>query len=770
MVHEEVSMGAEKTKKTTKVEQFDKTYEVIGTQPIRHDGTDKVTGRALFGADIRLPGMLYGAVLRCPHAHARILSIDTSAAEAYPGVRGVVTSADLPELENKIADLGEGTINRRHQSWNTLACDKALYFGHPIAAVAATNLHIAEEAIALIQVRYDVLPPVLDVREAMKPEAPLLIEDNFTDELGKKSEKPSNVAAHYQAKYGDVDKGFQSASVIVENEFTTSMVHQGYIEPQNATALYNPDGQVTIWCSTQGAFGVRDQVAEILQMPVSKIRVIPMEIGGGFGGKIGVYLEPLAVLLSLKSGYRPVKMTMSRSQVLAATGPTSGSYIHIKLGANSQGRLTAVQATLIYEAGAFPGSSVGTGMGVMLGPYKIENVLIDGYDVLVNKPRTAAYRAPGGTNAAYAGEVMIDMMCEKFGMDPLDFRLLNGVQEGDRSTFGSMFRRIGFLETLKAAKKHPHYTAPLEKPNCGRGVACGFWFNYGGKSSASASLNPDGTVSLIEGSVDIGGTRTSISMQLAEGLGIPVEAIRPLVGDTDSVGYTEGTYGSRTTFATGWAVYELSQKLIRELVTRAAIYWEIDPEQVRYQNGSLIGPEKRMTLSELAEKLDETGGPVTASAAVRPGEHGPGFATHIVDVEVDPETGKVNILRYTAVQDVGKAIYPNYVEGQIQGGVAQGVGWALNEEYLYDELGRLVNTSLLDYRMPITLDLPMIDTVLVEVANPGHPYGVRGVGEVPIVPPVGALANAIYKAVGVRLNSLPMSPARLQKAIQMKRH
>ena len=460
---------------------------------------------------------------------------------------------------------------------------------------------------------------------------------------------------------------------------------------------------------------------------------------------------------------------MSRSQVLAATGPTSGSYIRIKLGANSQGRLTALEATLIYEAGAFPGSSVGAGMGVMLGPYKIENVLIDGYDVLVNKPRTAAYRAPGGTNAAYAGEVMIDTMSGKFSMDPLDFRLLNGAKEGDRSTFGSTFRRIGFLETLKAAKKHPHYNTPLEKPNRGRGVASGFWFNYGGKSSASASLNPDGTVSLIEGSVDIGGSRTSIAMQLAEGLGISVEAVRPLVGDTDSVGYTEGTYGSRTTFATGWAAYELSQKLIRELVRRAAKYWETDPEQVSYQKGVLSTPEKHMTLRELAEKLDETGGPVTASAAVRPAEHGPGFATHIVDVEVDPETGKVNILRYTAVQDVGKAIYPNYVEGQIQGGVAQGVGWALNEEYLYDELGRLVNTSWLDYRMPITLDLPMIDTVLVEVANPGHPYGVRGVGEVPIVPPAGAIANAIYQAVGVRLYNLPMSPARVQKAIQAKR-
>jgi len=403
----------------------------------------------------------------------------------------------------------------------------------------------------------------------------------------------------------------------------------------------------------------------------------------------------------------------------------------------------------------------------MFGPYKIENVLIDGYDVLVNKPRTAAYRAPGGTNAAYAAEVMIDTLCEKLSMDPLEFRQLNGVKEGDRSTFGSTYKRIGFLETLEAARKHPHYTAPLEKPNRGRGVASGFWFNYGGKSSASASLNPDGTVSLIEGSVDIGGSRTSIAMQLAEGLGISVESVRPSVGDTDSVGYTEGTYGSRTTFATGWAAYEVSQKLIKQLVERAAILWELEPEQVSYQNGVFTAQENCMSLSELAGKLDETGGPVMASAAVRPGEYGPGFATHIVDVEVDPETGKVTILRYTAIQDVGKAIYPDYVEGQIQGGVAQGVGWALNEEYLYDAQGKLVNASLLDYRMPVALDLPMIDTVMVEVANPGHPYGVRGVGEVPIVPPAGALANAIYQAVGVRLNNLPMSPTHVLEVLQV---
>ncbi|HSF83463.1 MAG TPA: xanthine dehydrogenase family protein molybdopterin-binding subunit [Anaerolineales bacterium] len=744
----------------------DPAFKVIGTRPIRQDGTDKVTGRAQFGADIRLPGMLYGAVLRSPHAHARILSTDTSQAEAYPGVRGVVTAADLPDLEDKIADLGEGTINLRHQSWNTLARQKVLYYGHPIAAVSATSPHIAEEALALIEVTYEVLTPVLDVRAAMQTDAPLLIEDVFTDEIGKKSEQPSNVAAHYQNRYGDVEEGFQSAAFIVEGEFDTSMVHQGYIEPQNATALYLPDGQLTIWCSTQGAFGVRDQVAEILQIPVSKIRVIPMEIGGGFGGKIGVYLEPLAALLSRKSGHRPVKMTMDRSQVLAATGPTSGSYLHAKLGADREGKLTAVQATLIYEAGAFPGSPVGAGMGVMFAPYKIENVLIDGYDVLVNKPRTAAYRAPGGTNAAFAAEVLVDMLCEKLGMDPLEFRLINSVQQGDRSTFGSTFPRIGFQETLKAAREHPHYTAPIDKPNRGRGLACGFWFNYGGKSSVSASVNPDGTVSLIEGSVDIGGSRTSIAMQLAEGLGIPVEAVRPLVGDTDSVGYTEGTYGSRTTFATGWAAYEAGQELIRKLVARAAKLWEVSPELVSYQDGAFTAAEKSMTLKELAANLDETGGPIVASAAVRPGQYGPGFSTHIVDVEVDPETGKVTILRYTAVQDVGKAIYPDYVEGQIQGGVAQGVGWALNEEYFYDDQGRLVNTSLLDYRMPVALDLPMIDTVLVEVANPGHPYGVRGVGEVPIVPPPGALANAIYRAAGVRMHSLPMTPAQVMKALQ----
>jgi CO/xanthine dehydrogenase Mo-binding subunit len=746
----ELSVGEEK-----------ENYTVIGKNPLRHDGTDKVTGRAQYGADIRLPGMLYGAMLRSPHAHARILSIDTTRAEAYPGVRAVVTANDLPDVESKVADLGEGTINLRHQSNNILAKGKVLYFGHAIAAVAAVNIHAAEEAAALIEVEYEILPPVLDVRKAMQADSPILLDDLRTDELGKKGEVSSNIAAHYQEQVGDVEKGFQDAAVIVEREFFTSMVHQGYIEPQNATAQYNPDGQLTIWCSTQGAFGVREQVAEILEIPVSKIRVIPMEIGGGFGGKIGVYLEPVVALLSRKSGYRPVKMTMSRSDVLAATGPNSGSYIKVKMGVNAEGRITAAQALLVYEAGAYPGSPVGGGMGVMFAPYRIENALLDGYDVLVNKPRTAAYRAPGGSNAAFACETVIDEICEKLGMDPIEFRLLNGVKEGDRRVDGPVYARIGFLETLHAAKESPHYRASLEGTNRGRGIASGFWYNYGGKSSASASVNSDGTVSLLTGSVDIGGTRTSIAMQLAECLGIPAEAVRPSVADTDSVGYTEGTYGSRTTFATGWAAHEVGQAIKEKLLARAASIWETEAAKVQFENGVFSFDDKQMTFAELASRLDETGGPVVASAAVRPERSAPTFATHIVDVEADPETGKVQILRYTAVQDAGKAIYPDYVSSQMQGGVAQGIGWALNEEYLYDEQGRLTNSSLLDYRMPVTLDLPMIETIIVEVPNPGHPYGVRGVGEVPIVPPPAAVANAIYNAIHVRMNVLPMTPARI---------
>jgi len=745
-------------------------FRVVGTRPVRHDGVDKVTGRALYGADFSMAGLLHGAVLRSPHAHARIVSIDASRAEALPGVKAVLTARDLPEAGDRIVDLGEGATPLKYIRGNILATNKVLYKGHAIAAVAAVNRHVAEEALGLIRVEYEVLPCVLTSPDAMRRGAPLLHEDLKTEDLGQKTDGINNVAAHIQYKLGDIEQGLAKAEVVVEREFCTATVHQGYIEPQNATALWNQDGRVYIWCSTQGAFLVRDTTACILDIPVSHVKVTPMEIGGGFGGKIPVYLEPVAALLSKKTG-RPVKIVMSRKEVFEGTGPTPGSCIKVKMGAGKDGKITGAQAYLAYEAGAYPGSMVVPGAMCVFAAYDIANVLIDGYDVVVNKPSTAAYRAPGATNAAFATEAVVDELAEKLGVDPIDFRLKNAAREGTRRADGPKYRRIGCAEVLEAMKNHPHYRAPLDGPNRGRGVAVGFWFNVGLESSCSISVNADGTVNLVEGSTDIGGTRTSVAMQAAEVLGIPAENVRPAVADTDSVGYTSVTGGSRTTFATGLASIEAAKDVNRQMAARAARLWEVEPDAVETATGVFrckSKPDLQLTFKELAGQLSSTGGPVVGRATVNARGVGGSFAGNIADVEVDPDTGKVTILRFTAVQDAGKAIHPSYVEGQMQGGSAQGIGWALNEEYAMSPDGTMMNSSLLDYRMPTSLDLPMIDTVIVEVPNPGHPFGARGVGEANIVPPPAAIANAIHRAVGVRMNRLPMNPAALAEALWKK--
>ena len=749
-------------------------YKVVGTRPIRHDGTDKVTGRAGYGGDYQAAGMLFGRVLRSPHAHARIKSIDTSKAEALEGVRGVITNADFPQPDDSKVDIGEGaTTSARWLLDNVLAGEKVLYSGHAVAAVAATDPHIAEDALDLIEVEYEVLEPVLDVREAMDENAPVLHEFLRTEEIASAfmpgsmvGTQPTNVAKRLEFKAGDTDAGFEEADVIVDREFTTTMAHQGYIEPHNGSAYYNKDGHITIWSSTQGLFGVRDMTAGLLQVPVSQVKCEPVEIGGGFGGKIGIYLEPLAALLSRNTG-KPVKFTMTREAVLQATGPTSGTYMRVKIGAKNDGTIVSAYCYLVFEAGAFPGSPMGAGAMCALAPYQIANAHVEGYDVVLNKPKVAAYRAPGAPASEYAVESVIDEIAQQLEMDPMDFRLKNAAVEGSRRADGAVFGVIGNTEVMDVVKNSDHYRSELQGENRGRGVAMGFWFNVGMESSAYASVQADGTVSLSLGSVDIGGTRASIAMQLAETLGIAAEEVKPQVVDTDSVGFTMVTGGSRTTFAGGWAAYESGMDIRRQMEERAAAIWDADRDQVSYGDGGVHGPadddgnERSMTFKELAGQLAGSGGMIQGRADVNSMEAGPAFAGHIVDVEVDPETGKVDILRYTAVQDVGTAIHPSYVEGQIQGGVAQGVGMALTEEYFYGDDGRLLNSSLLDYRMPTALDLPMIETHIVEVPNPGHPYGVRGVGEVPIVPPAPAIANAIADAIGTRMRDLPMSPRAL---------
>ena len=756
-------------------------FNSVGKTPIRHDGADKVTGRAKYGADTKLAGMLYGKILRSPHAHAVIKSVDASAAEALPGVYAVVTSADWPETSMKLTDLAEGSIhNLGFLSMNVLARGKALFKGHPVAAVAAVSPHVAEQAMALINVDYDVLKPVLTAEEAMKPDAPIL-----HDRLAAVSSpalRPgglleddaesmqTNISNKFEFNLGDVEQGFKDADIIVEKETTTQAVHQGYIEPQAGVAHWQSDGNVTVWSSSQGQFTVRDQTARFLGIPVSRVKAIPMEIGGGFGAKGITYVEPVAALLSRKSG-RPVKVQLTRTEVFEGTGPTSGTKIKVKLGATKDGKLIAGEAELIYEAGAFPGSPVGAAVQCMMGQYDIPNGHLTAIDVVINRPKAAAYRAPGAPAAAFCMETALDELAEKLGMDPLEFRLMNSGKEGSRRVTGPVNPLVGYIETLQAAKDHQHYNTKLDGKLRGRGVASGFWGNNSGPASAVAVVNSDGTVSLTEGSPDIGGSRVAMAMQFAEVLDIPVEDVKPQVGDTDSIGFTSNTGGSSVTFKTGWACYNAAQSVKQQMVDRAAKIWEIPSDDVEYKEAILqhkSDPELKLTFKQIAARMIPTGGPIVGSAGVNPPGPGPSIGVHVVDVEVDPETGKVDVLRYTAVQDAGKAIHPAYVEGQIQGGAVQGIGWALNEEYVYNDSGAMLNSSFLDYRMPISLDLPMIDTVIVEIANPNHPYGVRGVGEVPIVPPMAAISNAIYDAIGVRMNDLPMSPDKVLEALWAK--
>jgi len=745
----------------------DVEYRVVGKRPIRPDGVDKVTGRAQYGADIYPAGLLHGKMLRSPHPHAKVVSIDTSQAEALPGVLAVVTAADFPLASLGKEGLGDGYQRLKFATDLIMASDKVLFKGHPLAAVAAVNAHVAEEAVGLIKVEYQKLPPVMNVQAAMQDGAQLIHDELYTSYLGESSEKPSNVAAHLFFEKGDIEQGFADADVVLEREFHTEMVHQGYIEPQNSTAFWNADGQLTIWCSTQGSFMIRNSVADVLRYPVSKIKVIPTEIGGGFGGKISAYLEPVSALLSRKCG-QPVKMLMTRTEVFEASGPAPGSWMKVKMGATKDGRITAAHVTLAYEAGAYPGSPVMAGTSCALSCYDLENGRVEGFDVLVNKPKTSAYRAPGSPQAAFAVESVIDEICEKLDLDPIEVRIKNAAKEGTRRVEGPVARKIGLIQCLEAAKSHDHYKKPVEGKSSGRGIACGFWMNRGFQSSVTMTVQYDGTISLLMGSVDIGGTRASIAQQTAETLGIEYEDVHPTVVDTDSIGFTFVTGGSRTSFATGLAAIGAAEDVKEQMVKRAAQIWDTPVENVEYVDGIIqhrSDSELKMSFQDLAKQLGATGGAITGRSNVDPSGEGNGYAVHIVDVEVDQETGKVDILRYTAIQDAGKAVHPSYVEGQMQGGVVQGIGWALNEEYFFNDQGQMMNPTFLDYRMPTSLDLPMIDTVIVEVANPGHPYGVKGVGEVPIVPPMAAISNAIHQAIGLRMPSLPMSPGKILEAL-----
>lgn len=734
------------------------TNKWIGKSTIRPDGAEKVTGKAAYAADTSMPGMIWGKVLRSPHPHAIIRSIDTSKAEALPGVKAVVTAADMVEFPVD-TPVPLGIQDMRWMARNILAHEKALFHGHPVAAVAATSGAIAEEACKLIEVDYEVLPWAIEIDDAIADDAPIL--HDFVEFEGK----PSNIAGTLEHKLGDLDAGFAEADVVIERSFETRPVHQGYIEPHACLVSVAADGKATIWSSSQGQFMVRAMTAFLTGIPQSSIRAIPAEIGGGFGGKTIVYLEPVATILAKKSG-RPVKIVMSREDVMRATGPTSGSKSIVKIGAKKDGTIVAGQGTYWLQAGAFPGSPIRGAAGCAFAPYDIPNVHTFGYDVVSNRSKVAAYRAPGAPIGAYAVECVLDEVAEAIGMDPLKLRLKNAAKQGTKAAHGPVYPVIGYAETVRAAIDHPHYKAPLGKFQ-GRGVASGYWFNAGGESSAQVNITEDGNVVVTTGHPDIGGSRASIANITAELLGIDYKQVNVLIGDTATIGYSNLTGGSRVLFASAMVVTQSAEKVIEDLKSRAAKLWGIDPEAVIWEGGEArpAGPNAgkfpALTLKELADKATATGGPIGAGTQLNTTGAEGGFATHVCDVEVDVELGIVRVVRYTSFQDAGRAIHPAYVEGQMQGGAAQGIGWALNEEYIYNKDGKVDNAGFLDYRMPVCSDLPMLDNVIIEVPNPAHPQGVRGVGEVPLVPPLAAIANAVHNALGQRFYSLPMSPPKV---------
>ena len=655
--------------------QAEKSFKWVGTRQVRPDGVPKVTGRAKFGADYDLPGTLVGKVLRSPHAHARIRSINKSKAEALRGVKMVMTAADLPDHDFAYLGAERVAVNFWHFSRNVMAREKALYEGHAVAAVAAVDASTAKKALALIEVDYEVLPHVIDVDAAMAEDAPLLFDDMITRGIDPAPTKPSNISKRVAFEIGDVEAGFAEADEIVEKEFKTAAVHQGYIEPHATLARFDPDGQCELWSASQGHFQVRAQTAKIVGVKLGDLKVNPAEIGGGFGGKTIVYLEPLAMCMARKTG-QPVRMAMTREEVFKATGPTSGASMWIKIGVKKDGTITAAEGSFKYQAGAFPGSPVMNGCMCAFAPYDIPNQRTVGYDVVCNRPKSAAYRAPGSPISAFAAESAMDMAAKAIGMDPAAFRLKNAATVGTQMVYGPKLAHGGYVETVEAIQRHPGYNVPLG-PNQGRGVASGYWFNGAGESGATLYINADGTATVATGSPDIGGSRASMALMAAETLGIEYDAVRALVSDTTAVPYCHVTGGSRVTYATGLAVIEACKIVIDDLRARAAMIWDVDVDGVVWDDGcakpasSNVGDFDPLSMKDLAAKAAATGGPIGATGRVNAGGQAPGFATQFCDVEVDPDTGRVTILRFVAAQDCGRAIHPSYVEGQIQGGVVQ---------------------------------------------------------------------------------------------------
>jgi CO/xanthine dehydrogenase Mo-binding subunit len=747
---------------------------VVGKSLPRMDGAGKVTGTAVYAADFALPGMLVGKVFGSTEPHARIVRLDTARARALPGVRAVIAAADVPDVRYGGA-LKDETVFAR---------GKVRYVGQPVAAVAATTPEAAEAALAAIEVVYEPLPAVFDLDAALAPGAPLIHEEWASYTAIPILHRDGNVCNRARIVVGDVERGFEEADRIFEHRFRTGMVHQGYTEPRAAVAAWDSSDQVTVWSNTQLPFEVQNTLAEILQMAPSKIRVVVPGIGGGFGGKLRVGVEHFAAFLAKATG-RPVKVMTTNEEELTAAYPRQGTVVELKTGVTTDGRITAKAGRIWFDTGAFAGSGPGVASVatlVLAGPYKIPNLHLEGFAVYTNKTNCGSFRAPSGPQANFAVESQMDIIADALGIDPLELRLKNIVREGDEGPTGQVLNAVGLEECLRKAAAAIAWNDRRPARWRGKGLACGWWTTTGGSSGVYVKINPDGTVALNTGAAEIGtAALTGAAQVLAEELGVDLADINVVSADTFSTPFDFGAQGSRTAFAVGNACRAAVDDLKGRIFALAAAQLGVAPDACHLVDKHVLADGKRISLADLARLSQQTGGGLIAQGTfiapptaydskrvdghVYPAFHSPSFHAHAVDLSIDPETGDVTIHKYVVAQDVGFAMNPTYIEGQIEGGVAQGLGQALSEEIVYEN-GRVLNPNLTDYKMPTTLDMPRVETILVQHPSLVGPYGAKGVGEPPNIEPPAAVANAVASATALRLTSLPITAEHIALALR----
>jgi CO/xanthine dehydrogenase Mo-binding subunit len=734
---------------------------------------EKITGSAKYAGDLQLPGMLHARPVLSPYAHADILSIDTAAAKAMPGVVAVLTADDLPTRER--------AINSRPSA--VLAKGRVLFRGQPVVVVVGETEAAARDAADAVVVEYEPRPAIVDPLKAAGDDATVIWPNGLpkegmdltaahanVSEEEVKQHGPSNIHKETRHARGDVARGLAEADLVIENIYKTPLVHQGYLEPHAAVA--QPDvyrGTVTIYTSTQGQFGVRDEVARLLSLPKSKVRVVPMVIGGGFGAKYGI-IDPLVAATAIAVG-QPVKLVFTRSEDFLSTMPSPACIIELKTGAKHDGTLTALQARVVMDNGVFPFNVGGVVSNLMGGFYKCPNVEIEVFEVLTTKPQGGAYRAPGAPSASFAIESNMDEIAHRLGLDPLEIRIKNATEAGEPTGNNDPWPDASLRQVLETLKQHPAWIDRTTGPNEGVGIAVGGWINGHSPAASICRVGSDGTVRIHVGSVDISGVNSSLVLIAAEVFDVPPDQVELIQGDTRDGPFAGPSGGSQTTYSVSGAVAKAAESVKEKLLSTAAEHFEASVGDLELKGGfvQVKGfPDKRETIGEIAEIAEgrnQGDGPLVGEGRATVEKGASGFVVHLAKVHVDPDTGHVTLKQYVAIQDVGFALNPTLVIGQIHGGSVQGIGWGLYEEMVYDEYGQNLTASFMDYNLPSFEQVPDIDAVIVQTPSPLGPFGARGVGEPPITAGAAAIANAVRNAVGVRITETPLRAERVWRAL-----